>query len=262
MRLIFIRHGEPDYKVDGLTQKGMRDAEVLAQRCKNWKVDRIYVSPMGRAVQTAEPTLKELGMEAVTMPWLREFSHHIINPTHGHQSVCWDYVPSDWTNKPEMFTQDAWLDQSPAVDNPELKLQYEATTKGIDEVLKEYGYVRKDKYYQNIKNPKNRQVTSTVIDFSSHYANELPDEDAGETVLFFCHFGVTCLMLAHLLNIPFEVLAHGTIIPTCGITIVNTEERWNDEVSFRIQALGDVAHLINAGENISSAGSFAPLFQG
>ena len=32
MRLIFIRHGDPDYVHDTLTEKGKREAELLAQR--------------------------------------------------------------------------------------------------------------------------------------------------------------------------------------------------------------------------------------
>ena len=32
MKLIFIRHGEPDYEADSLTEKGWREAELLAKR--------------------------------------------------------------------------------------------------------------------------------------------------------------------------------------------------------------------------------------
>lgn len=262
MRLIFIRHGEPTYSNDGLSEKGKREAALLAERVQKWDVDKAFVSPLGRAAETAEPSLKALNMEAVTLPWLREFSHPIVNPTHGNKSVCWDYIPSDWADNPVMYTESEWLDIEPAIQNHELKLQYDAAIKGIDEIIADYGYVRKGKYYINEKNPKNRRVTSTVVDMNTHYANLLPEEDAGKTVIFFCHFGVTCLLLSHLVNLPFNALTHGTIIPTTGITIVNSEERWDNEVSFRIQTLGDVTHLLSAGEPISSAGSFTPLFQG
>ncbi len=48
MRLIFIRHGDPDYVHDTLTEKGKREAELLAQRVKNWDVSKFYVSPVAR----------------------------------------------------------------------------------------------------------------------------------------------------------------------------------------------------------------------
>ena len=262
MRLIFIRHGEPDYNSDVLTQKGRLDAELLAKRVKKWNVDRVYVSPMGRAQETAAPSLLALNMEAETLDWLREFSHQVVNPTHGNKSVCWDYAPSVWADNPVMYTRNEWLDIEPCVSVPALKEQYLAATKGIDEIIAGYGYERHGNYYINSKNPKNRDIVSTVINKNTHYANTLPDEDAGETVVFFCHFGITCLLLSHLLNLPFNALTHGTLIPCTGVTIVTTEERWKNEAYFRMQTLGDVSHLLSEGVSVSSAGSFAPLFQG
>ncbi len=32
MRIIFIRHGDPDYQNDSLTKKGIREAKLLSQR--------------------------------------------------------------------------------------------------------------------------------------------------------------------------------------------------------------------------------------
>lgn len=261
MRLIFIRHGEPDYSCDGLTSKGQREAELLSKRVSKWDVDRFYVSPLGRAVATAKPTLDVMDRTAITLPWLREYSYPIINPTHKNESVCWDFIPSDWANNPKMFTMTEWLDIDPASQNHELKDMYYQITNGLDEIIGEYGYHRNGNYYIN-SNPKMRKITSTVIDNSRHIGNELPNEDAGKTVVFFCHFGVTLLMLSHLLNIPFLALAHGTLIPTTGVTIVTSEERWNDEAYFRLQTLGDMHHLLSNNEPISGAGSFAPLFQG
>ena len=53
MRIIFVRHGEPDYTTDTLNEKGKREAELLANRAKDWNIKDIYVSPFGRAQQTA-----------------------------------------------------------------------------------------------------------------------------------------------------------------------------------------------------------------
>lgn len=261
MRLIFIRHAEPDYSCDGLTEKGKREARLLAERTKNWNVDEFYVSPMGRAVDTAKPTLDILNREAVTLPWIREYSYPINNPTHGGQSVCWDFIPSDWVNNPKMYTTTEWLDIEPACQNKELKKNYYEVINGIDEIIKKHGYERCGNYYVN-HNSKDRRITSTVIDMNRHVGNELPEDDAEPTLVFFCHFGVTMLILSHLLNIPFYSLAHGVIVPPTGITVLTSEERWDDQAFFRIQTMGDVGHLLQAGEPASGAGSFAPLFQG
>lgn len=45
MRLIFIRHAEPDYEHDSLTEKGWREAKLLAVRTKSWQIDDFYGFP-------------------------------------------------------------------------------------------------------------------------------------------------------------------------------------------------------------------------
>ena len=32
MKILIIRHGEPDYSIDSLTEKGWRETEILADR--------------------------------------------------------------------------------------------------------------------------------------------------------------------------------------------------------------------------------------
>ncbi len=44
MRIIFIRHGDPDYKNDTLTEKGWREAKLLAERVCKWPVKEFYCS--------------------------------------------------------------------------------------------------------------------------------------------------------------------------------------------------------------------------
>ena len=73
MRILIIRHGDPDYERDGLTPNGKAEARLLARRMAAEKVDRIYVSPLGRARETAAPVLKELGLDADVRDWMEEF---------------------------------------------------------------------------------------------------------------------------------------------------------------------------------------------
>ena len=64
MRILLIRHGDPDYENASLTEKGFREAELLAARLKDERIDAAYVSTMGRAMATAKPTLDAKGMQA------------------------------------------------------------------------------------------------------------------------------------------------------------------------------------------------------
>ena len=102
MRLIFIRHGEPDYEHDSLTEKGWREAKLLAARTKDWHVDDFYVSPLGRARDTASFTLKAHGKTAEIMDWLHEFLGKVPDGAGGTR-LCWDLMPADWKAQPDIY---------------------------------------------------------------------------------------------------------------------------------------------------------------
>ena len=45
MRILMIRHGDPDYVNDTLTEKGWREAALLADTAKDLSLGDCYVSP-------------------------------------------------------------------------------------------------------------------------------------------------------------------------------------------------------------------------
>jgi probable phosphoglycerate mutase len=83
MKLIIIRHGDPDYSIDSLTEKGWREAKLLSDRISAIKVKKFYISPLGRAQDTASFTLKKMKRKAEVLPWLREFNAPIIDDKTG-----------------------------------------------------------------------------------------------------------------------------------------------------------------------------------
>lgn len=260
MRLIFVRHGDPDYANDTITAKGRRDAELLAQRIIKWDVTDFYCSPLGRARATAACTLDKLGRNAVTLDWMREFSYHIDDPVTGRHGVPWDFVPSYWSNDPLMFDQNRWVETDVMQQNPQIAATYKETCRKLDEFLAGYGYHRKDHYYQTDK--EDIFLTSTVAPGGTTNVDHLVRKEKEPVIVIFCHLGIICVVLSHLLNIPFPLLVHGFFLPTTSLTILSTEERWGKEAYFRVQAMGDMAHLMGSGEPISSAGYFAKAFQG
>ena len=69
MKLLIIRHGDPNYEIDGLTEKGEREVALLTDRlCREERIDKVYCSTYGRAKLTIEPTLKALGMHPTRRP--------------------------------------------------------------------------------------------------------------------------------------------------------------------------------------------------
>lgn len=261
MRIIFVRHGEPDYRVDSLKEKGKREAELLAGRAVNWPIKDIYVSPFGRAQETVAPTAKVLGIEPETLPWLREYSYQIEQPGHKKSGCPWDFISSELWKDPKLTSMDEWIDALPMQSNPEIAKNYPVVISSLDALIEKYGYERYDHYYIR-KDGRERFLTGTIYDGHKITIEDYPEDDNEPTIMIVCHFGVICLMLSHLLNIPFELITSGFYLPTGSVTIVNTEERWGREVSFRVQVAGDCAHLVNAGEPISNAGSFARCLNG
>ena len=68
MVLYVIRHGDPDYKNDSLTELGIRQAELLGRRLQKSGITHVFSSPNGRAKMTAEPTCRRLGLEMEIEP--------------------------------------------------------------------------------------------------------------------------------------------------------------------------------------------------
>ena len=73
MRLLFFRHGDPDYENDTITTKGHREAKLLSDIINEFNIDEVYVSPLGRAQDTAAYSCKVMEKTPVTLDWLREF---------------------------------------------------------------------------------------------------------------------------------------------------------------------------------------------
>lgn len=103
MKILLIRHGDPDYEKDSLTEKGWHEAELLAQRMAELEIQSFYVSPLGRAKDTASCTLKKMGREAEELAWLREFHAPIPDFHTGEPRIPWDQLPADWTAEPKYY---------------------------------------------------------------------------------------------------------------------------------------------------------------
>ena len=235
MKLLFIRHGEPDYETDSLTEKGIREAQLLAGRIGGMHIDKCFVSPLGRARLTAKPCLDALNMEAVTFDWLREFDPRILRPdSPGRARVTWDWLPQDWTKREHFFRYDDWWNDD-ILNNASVKESAQEVFDGIDSLLAAHGYERDKHYYRSVR----------------------PNND---TLAFFCHFGVTTLILAHLIGASPMVLWHGMISAPTSVTTVYTEERRPGTASFRITAFGDISHLNAAGEPPSFSGRFRECY--
>jgi broad specificity phosphatase PhoE len=238
MHLIFIRHCEPDYKHDSLTEKGFREAELLSRRVARWNVTDFYCSPLGRAKATAAPSLDKTGRSAVILDWLKEFDVRLKSDDGKTTHVVWDRMPSYLDNARELYSADQWKsnDLMKSCGAPEY---YDNICKETDSLLARYGYFRDGIYYRTEK-----------------------DSMRDATVVFFCHLGISCAILSHIINCAPHVLWQGFFLAPSSVTISGSEERENGYAQFRIQTMGDTSHLISAGEPVSYYGYFTDPFQG
>ena len=130
MKILLVRHAEPDYTIDSLTPKGRREAELLSRRLCKLDVKNFYVSPQGRARDTASYTLSKLNRTAEVLPWLAEFRGRCFNPAEGRQDIPWDYRPREWNAHPEFYQPDAWL-KNPQVQDGTVQAIWDETVAGF-----------------------------------------------------------------------------------------------------------------------------------
>ncbi len=231
MKLLIVRHGDPDYTMDSLTEKGWREAGLLAERLAQIETRAYYVSPLGRAKDTASLTLNKVHRTAEECGWLREFHAPIRRPdAGGREMIPWDWLPQDWTADERFFHIDRWQ-EAEIFRAGRVKAEYDRVTGALDRLLEGYGY-RREGYLYSAERPNN------------------------DTLVFFCHFGVGCVLLSHLLNVSPMVLWHGTCAAPSSVTTVATEERRAGTASFRMLAFGDISHLYHHGEPPAFAARF------
>lgn len=86
MRLLLIRHGEmtgdpficPDRPVNGCLSEdhGVLQAQATAEALKNERIDVVFSSPFGRALQTAEIVTGGRGVDIEVLPFMHEWLPH------------------------------------------------------------------------------------------------------------------------------------------------------------------------------------------
>ena len=131
MKLWLIRHADPDYSVDSLTETGWAEAAALADYLEKQPIKKFYVSPLGRAKATAAVTLRRIGREAEELPWLREFparpdltDRDELQAAYPDQIRCgdrlyadviWDMLPEYLADHPEYLDREGWRTAEAAI---------------------------------------------------------------------------------------------------------------------------------------------------
>ncbi|MCL1844760.1 MAG: phosphoglycerate mutase family protein [Defluviitaleaceae bacterium] len=214
MLLYIIRHGDPDYANDCLTERGKKQAAALAERfaAHGVRFDEIYSSPLGRAIQTAEPTCEKQGISYNIEEWMSE------NLCFADLSITNEKGERDWAfagpNARMLDISGTWH-ESPHFP-PTAAAGYKRIADASDEFLARLGYVRDGLHYK-VAAPSDKLIAA------------------------FCHHGLGTTWLSHMLSIPPNIFWASFDIAHTGITIV----RFNNTPRTAPQCLclSDTAHV-------------------
>lgn len=235
MKILIVRHADPDYSIDSLTEKGWKEARYLSERLSKMKIDAFYVSPLGRARDTASFTLQKMNRTAKVCEWLREYDAPIWRPDRKERKAnTWDWLPQDWMNEPCFFDADQWYKHK-IMEDDNVKKEYDWVIENFDALLEYHGYKRQGKYYQAVR----------------------PNND---TICLVCHFGLESVLLSHLMNVSPMILWHHTCAAPTSVTTIVTEERREGIANFRMSSFGDVSHLYAKDEPPAFAARFCECY--
>ena len=196
MRIIFVRHGEPDYAHDCLTEQGRKQALAVAERLREEGIEEIWSSPLGRAAETAAPAAEVLGLPVKTLDFMRELHWGSVDgtpvPADGHPWDLADLLAAEGRD----LTDPAWREH-PYFSNNLVTAEADHVAQKIDEWLLTLGYERHGAYYRSIR-PDNTQ----------------------QTVALFCHGGSSAAAIGHMLNLPFPYACGLFHLEFTGITVI------------------------------------------
>ena len=221
MRLIFVRHGEPNYQKDCLTENGVRQAEDTAERLRSEDIRAIYASPMGRAQETASYTAKLHNLEIRTLDFMHEIDwgnvredQEIPVPHEGHP---WTLGYLLLTESPEYVGSDHW-DQHPYFRDNRCLACYRTVAERFDAFLAEFGLVRRNGLYECVR--------------ENH-----------DTIALFAHGGSGAVMFSHVLNLPFPFVLTSMPYGVCSVSVLNFDELPGKKVTPRLELFNDMRHL-------------------
>lgn len=225
MKITIIRHAEPDYENNTLTQKGFKEADLLGKFLKDEKIDYIYSSPLERAFYTADAIVKYNKTKTYkVLEFLREF-----------EPDMWDNAPSLLASDERLYDKNRWLDVDFNGLNKAISNRYEFVKKELASLIEKHGYKKNGPIYDVVSANKDHIVLT-------------------------CHFGLQSFLLSELLNIPLVAIINHTCAAPSSVTTVVTEEREKGKAIFRMLAYGQTAHLKLNDEPVSFMARFCEVY--
>lgn len=224
MFLYIIRHGEPDYKNDSLTELGKLQAEAVAKRLQKSKINAVYASCMGRAIQTAEPTCRLLGLECHTEEWAHEIN--------GEELTAYP----DGELRSLTLLQTTLLRENGEMDIP-FDRMFESKAIAGSKIQGPFNYIRDNgrKFLERLGYKEENGLYRIIR----------PNDDR---VALFCHAISSRLWLSELLHIPLHMMwSTFTAHFHTGVTVLEFKNYENGLTSPKCYTYNDTSHLYSEG---------------
>ena len=200
MLLFYVRHGDPIYNPDSLTEQGLLQADALVERMKLCAPEKIFASSSNRAILTAKPTAEYFGQEIEILDWCNEghaWKDLTVPLDDGRRTWAFAHKPtialfaSDEVRKldREWYSLDAFKETT--FKEGITRIQTET-----DSFMKNLGFIHKDNGY---------------------YA-EAPSY---KRVALFAHQGFGLAFLSCLLDIPYPMMSTRFDMGHSGMTVIN-----------------------------------------
>ena len=230
MLFYYIRHGNPIYEPDGLTELGHKQAEALANKFKEINLDIIYSSTSNRAMLTAMPTAKALNKNIIEIDFAHE-KHPWENLTidNGNGGKCWLF---QFPKTIELFNTEEieklgfkWYEHS-LFNGYSYKEEMNRIKMEADKFFLDLGYL-------HIGNGKYKVIRE----------NE-------QNVAMFAHQGFGLAFIATILDIPYPKFSTHFDMGHSSVTIIEFKEIEGYAYP-RIITFSDESHLYKEGVKIT-----------
>ena len=233
MLLYIIRHGDPDYTTDTLTERGWAQAEAVGKRMAASGIDRVFSSPMGRAKQTAEPTCRLLGLDYTVEEWSHEIGdEHRLTPYPDGNLKSVSLVDRVDLRRDGAIDLDyAHAFEAPGFSESNMADALDKISAGARDFLERLGYKEEDGVYR---------ITE-------------PNDDK---VALFCHAGLGRILIGYLLHIPLHLMWAGFNYNHTGVTVIEFRNQKSGFTVPRMLCYSDTSHLYAHGPDMRYCGRF------
>lgn len=223
MLLYFVRHGDPCYDPDSLTPLGLRQAEAIGRRLARYGIDRIFASPMRRAMQTAQPAAELLGKEIIPVDFASE-QHAWDEMTLRHEDGSRTWAALDPATRTLFASSDVralgmrWYDH-PAFTGTSYKSGMERMARESRAFLASLGYeqTQREGVYRALR-------------------------ENDERVALFAHAGFGGMFMSHVLGIPYPQHVHTFDLCHSSLTVIEFREKYGVCIP-RVLTMSNDAHL-------------------